>query len=65
MPSTLARLDFSEEEQRRARQLLAVFSEHDTRDELGIGTVRDAMSDAMSDAMFPGTIACVRSEAQD
>jgi Family of unknown function (DUF6361) len=27
------------------------FSEHDTRDELGIGTVRDALSDAM----FPGT----------
>src|SRR4029453_18745501 len=51
MPSTLAWLDFSEEEQRRARELLAFYSEHDTRDELGIGTVRDALSDAM----FPGT----------
>jgi hypothetical protein len=51
MPSTLAWLDFSEDEQRRARELLALFSEHDTRDELGIGTVRDALSDAM----FPGT----------
>ena len=51
MSSVLAWLDFSEEEQRRARELLKFFSEHDTRDELGIGTVRDALSDAM----FPGT----------
>ena len=51
MSSALAWLDFSEEEQRRARELLKFFSEHDTRDELGIGTVRDALSDAM----FPGT----------
>lgn len=47
----MAWLDFSEDEQRRARELLAFFSEHDTRDELGIGTVRDALSDAM----FPGS----------
>lgn len=51
MASTVAWLDFSEDEQRRARELLAFFSEHDTRDELGIGTVRDALSDLM----FPGT----------
>ena len=51
MVSTMAWLDFSEDEQRRARELLAFFSERDTRDELGIGTVRDALSDAM----FPGT----------
>jgi hypothetical protein len=51
MSSVLAWLDFSEEEQRRARELLKFFSERDTRDELGIGTVRDALSEAM----FPGT----------
>ena len=50
MPSALAWLDYSEEDQRRAREIVALFSQQESRDELGIGTVRDALSDAM----FPG-----------
>lgn len=50
MSSVLAWLDFSDDEQRRARELLRFFSERETRDELGIGTIRDALSDAL----FPG-----------
>ena len=33
------------------RQAVALFSEKDTRDELGLGTIRDAISNAL----FPGT----------
>jgi hypothetical protein len=50
MSSVLAWLDYSDDEQRRARELLRFFSERETRDELGIGTIRDALSDAL----FPG-----------
>lgn len=51
MTSTIAWLDFSEEDQQRAREILALFSQPESVDELGIGTVRDALSDAM----FRGT----------
>ena len=51
MTSTIAWLDFSEEDQQRAREILALFSQPGSVDELGIGTVRDALSDAM----FRGT----------
>ena len=51
MSSTIAWLDFSEEDQQRAREILALFSQPGSVDELGIGTVRDALSDAM----FRGT----------
>jgi Family of unknown function (DUF6361) len=51
MSSVLAWLDFSDDEQRRAGELLRFFSEREARDELGIGTIRDAFSDAL----FPGT----------
>jgi hypothetical protein len=50
MASTIAWLDFSEEDQRRAREIVALFSQQESRDELGVGTIRDALSDAM----FPG-----------
>jgi Family of unknown function (DUF6361) len=50
MVSTIAWLDFSEEDQRRAREIVALFSQQESRDELGVGTIRDALSDAM----FPG-----------
>jgi hypothetical protein len=50
MASAIAWLDFSEEEQRRAREIVQLFSQNESRDELGIGTVRDSLSDAM----FPG-----------
>jgi hypothetical protein len=50
MASLLAWLDFSERDQRRARELIQLFLQQESRDELGIGTVRDALSDLM----FPG-----------
>lgn len=49
--SRLAWLDFSAEEQRRTREMLRLFEETESRDELGIGQVRDAFSDLL----FPGT----------
>ncbi|WP_281283424.1 DUF6361 family protein [Modestobacter excelsi] len=51
MSSTLRWLDFSAEEQRRTREMLRLFEEKESRDELGIGQVRDAFSDLL----FPGT----------
>lgn len=50
MTSVLAWLDFSEQDQRRARELIQLFLQPESRDELGIGTVRDALSDLL----FPG-----------
>jgi hypothetical protein len=44
-------LDFSEAEQRQLRELLQLLSAPDTVDDLGIGTVRDAISNQL----FPGT----------
>ena len=51
MPSTLAWLDYSEADQRRAREIIAMFSQRESRDELGLGQIRDALSDTL----FPGT----------
>lgn len=51
MASQLAWLDYSEDDQRHAREIIALFSQHESRDELGIGAIRDALSDAL----FPGT----------
>lgn len=51
MASSLTWLDFSEYDRRRALDVIDLFRERDTRDELGIGTVRDAISDTL----FPGT----------
>lgn len=51
MPSTLAWLDNSREDQQRMRELLRMFEETESRDELGLGQVRDAFSDLL----FPGT----------
>ncbi|MDQ6613357.1 MAG: DUF6361 family protein [Actinomycetota bacterium] len=50
MPSVLAWLDYSADDQRRAREIVQLFSQQESRDELGIGTVRDALSDRL----FPG-----------
>lgn len=44
-------LDHSEEEQLQVRKLLKLFEEKGTFDDLGIGTVRDAISNRL----FPGT----------
>lgn len=44
-------LDYSERERRKMLDVVDLFREHDTRDELGIGSVRDALADML----FPGT----------
>lgn len=44
-------LDHSEDEQQQVRELLRMFTEKGTVDDLGIGTVRDAISNRV----FPGT----------
>lgn len=49
--STVAWLDTSADEQRRVRDLIALFEESESRDELGIGQIRDVLSEAL----FPGT----------
>jgi hypothetical protein len=49
--SVLAWVDFDAVERDRARRILDLFSERETRDELGLGAVRDAIADHL----FPGT----------
>jgi hypothetical protein len=51
MPSVFSWLDYSEHDRQEAIKVINLFRERDTRDELGIGTVRDALSDLL----FPGT----------
>lgn len=51
MGSTISWLDHSEEDQRRVREMLRLFEDTDTVDDLGIGTIRDAISNSL----FPGT----------
>lgn len=51
MPSHIAWLDASSEEQRRMRDIIRLFAERESRDELGLGQIRDAIADAL----FPGT----------
>src|ERR1022692_2913046 len=49
--SIIAWLDASREDQRRMREIVNLFAQSESRDELGIGQVRDAFSDSL----FPGT----------
>jgi hypothetical protein len=51
MPSQFAWVDFAEEDRRKVAELLALLNEQDTRDELGLGAIRDHLADTM----FPGT----------
>lgn len=51
MASVIAWLDTSAEEQRRVRELITLFAQNESRDELGIGQIRDAFSNTL----FPGT----------
>ena len=51
MMSAFVWLDYSERERRKMLDVVDLFGEHDTRDELGIGSVRDAFADML----FPGT----------
>jgi len=49
--SALAWIDFDQTDRDRARRIMDLFGVEDSRDELGLGSVRDALSDLM----FPGT----------
>lgn len=49
--SMLSWVDFSEQDRNRMLQVIRLFAEPETIDELGIGTVRDALADVL----FPGT----------
>ena len=49
--SDLSWIDFSQKDRRRMLDVVALFRERDTRDELGIGSIRDAFADIL----FPGT----------
>ena len=51
MQPTLAWLDFNTAERERTQRVLALFEERDTRDELGLGGIRDSFADHF----FPGT----------
>ncbi|MHB1422391.1 MAG: DUF6361 family protein [Gemmataceae bacterium] len=51
MFSTFTWLDYSEYERRKMLDAIALFDEPNTRDELGLGGVRDAFADQL----FPGT----------
>lgn len=51
MPSTFTWLDYSEHERRKMLDVIDLFGEKMTRDELGLGGVRDAFADLL----FPGT----------
>ncbi len=49
--SFFAWLDHSEHERRKMLDVIDLFREQETRDELGVGTIRDALADLL----FPGT----------
>lgn len=51
MPSTFTWLDYSEHERRKMLDVIELFGEKTTRDELGLGGARDAFADLL----FPGT----------
>src|SRR5680860_80381 len=51
MPSSLTWVDHDTEARNRMNRILALFRERDTRDELGLGGIRDSISDQL----FPGT----------
>ena len=45
-PAVLAWLDYSEADQRRDREIIAMFSQRDSRDEMALGRIRDTLIDA-------------------
>lgn len=51
MASVVTWLDISADEQKRMRELASLFTLRDSRDELGLGLLRDSIADAV----FPGT----------
>jgi len=51
MASSFAWLDYSDHDRQKAMDVVDLFREEDTRDELGIGVIRDGIADQL----FPGT----------
>ncbi len=51
MPSTFSWLDYSDHERRKVLDVVELFGEKTTVDEIGIGSVRDAIADSW----FPWT----------
>ncbi len=51
MPSTFSWVDFEEKDRQKMMEVIKMFQESDTRDELGIGTIRDTIAEML----FPGT----------
>ena len=49
--SSLSWIVFDEVERQRARRIMALFEEKESRDELGLGPIRDSIADHL----FPGT----------
>ena len=49
--SSLAWIDFDEAERQRTQRIMALFQERESRDELGLGAIRDSIADHL----FPGT----------
>ncbi|MBX3438179.1 MAG: hypothetical protein KF861_11860 [Planctomycetaceae bacterium] len=51
MASTFTWLDYSEHERRKMLDVIGLFGKKTTRDELGLGSLRDTFADLL----FPGT----------
>jgi hypothetical protein len=51
MPSQISWLDFSDSDRRKMIEVVQLFREQDTRDELGIASIRDTLAELL----FPGT----------
>jgi hypothetical protein len=51
MSSIFAWVDFAEDDHRKMSDIIALFGEKDTRDELGLGGIRDTFADLL----FPAT----------
>jgi len=51
LQSSIAWIDFSEEDRRKMMEVVALFKQRETRDELGLGSIRDAFAELF----FPGT----------
>lgn len=51
MPSTLSWIDYDQTARERTLRILSLFHERDSRDELGLGGIRDSFADQF----FPGT----------
>ncbi len=49
--SSLAWIDFDEAERQRTQRIISLFQERESRDELGLGAIRDSIADHL----FPGT----------